>query len=91
MCGNPMRKMQKDLLISILWWCFNRRLVSGGLEGAESRIQSQLKLHLFPGRFLAEAIYIKHSGILYRLDISKFYFYKPLLFQIFVLPKFIKT
>ena len=68
------------LLIFIFWWCFNRWLVSGGLVGAESRIQSQLKLRLFPGKFLAEAIYIKYFGMLYRLDISKFYFYKPLLF-----------
>ena len=46
--------------------------------------------HLFPARKLAEAINMTHSGM-YRLDISTFYFYEPLLFQIFVPWKFIKT
>ena len=31
-----------------------------------------------------------HSNMLYRLDISKFYFYKPLVFQIFFPWKFKK-
>ena len=31
-----------------------------------------------------------HSGMLFRLDISTFYFYKPLLFQIFIPWKFFK-
>ena len=36
-------------------------------------------------------IAIAHSDMLYRLDISTFCFYEPLLFQIFVSWKFIKT
>ena len=31
-----------------------------------------------------------HSGIFYQLDVSTFYFYEPLLFQIFFLLKFMK-
>ena len=62
--------------------------------GAESFIQGQLKLHLFRGRILAEATCMTHFGMFYRQDISMFYFYEPLLFQIFqiFIPwKFIKT
>ena len=57
--------------------------------GVESLIQGELKS--FPARILVEAICMTHSDMLYRLDISTFYFYKQLLFQIFVLWKFIKT
>ena len=63
----------------------------GWWGGAESLIQGQLKLHPFPGRNLAKAISMTNSGMLYRLDISTFYFDEPLLFQIFVPWKFIKT
>ena len=44
-----------------------------------------LILHLFPAKILAETISMTHSGMLHRLDNSTFYFYKLLLFQIFVL------
>ena len=46
---------------------------------------------LIRARILAEAIGMAHSDMLYRLDISTFYFYEPLLFQIFISWKFIKT
>ena len=38
----------------------------------------------FPGRILAEAVSMIHFGMLYRLDVSTFYFYELLPFQIFV-------
>ena len=56
---------------------------------AESFIQGQVKSHPFPGGILAEAISMTHSGMLYRLDISAFYFFEPLLLQLFVPWKFI--
>ena len=59
--------------------------------GAESLIQGQLKVHPFPAGILVEAISMTHSGMLYRLDISTFYFYEPLPFQIFLTWKSIKT
>ena len=40
-------------------------------------------MHLFSAEILAEAISMTYSDMLYRLDISTFYFYKPLPFQIF--------
>ena len=43
------------------------------------------------GGSLAEAISMTYSGMLHWLDISAFYFYEPLSFQIFVTLKFIKT
>ena len=46
---------------------------------------------LIRARILAEAIGMAHSDMLYRLDISTFYFYEPLLFQILISWKFIKT
>ena len=48
------------------------------LGGEEGLIQDQLKSQPFPGGILAEAISMTHSGMLYRLDISRFYFYEPL-------------
>ena len=63
----------------------------GWLGETESLIQGQLKSHTVPGRILAKAMSMTHSDVLYRLDISTFYFYKPLPFQIFVTWKFIKT
>ena len=62
----------------------------GWWGGAESYIQGQLKSHLFPAEILVEAINMKHSGILYPLDISVFCFCESLLFQIFVPREFIK-
>ena len=47
--------------------------------------------HVWPARILAEIIGMTNSGIMYRLDISTFYFYEPLLVQIFLPGKFIKT
>ena len=73
------------LLIFILWRCFNYRL-----GGAESLIYDQLNPYLLPARILAETINMTHSAMLYRLGVSKFYFYEPLLFQIFVPWKFRK-
>ena len=58
---------------------------------AESLIHGQLKSHPFPDEILAEAISMTHSGMLYRLVISTFYLYDPLLFQIFFPWKFIKS
>ena len=58
--------------------------------GLESLIQGQLKLHPFPGGILVEAISMTYSAMFYRLDISTFYFYEPLPFQIFVPWKFVK-
>ena len=63
----------------------------GGGAGAESLIYGQLKSHLFPAGILVETISMSHCHMLYRLDISTFYFYEPLLFQIFGPWKFIKT
>ena len=79
------------LLIFVLWRCFNRQWVRGGRVGLENLIQGQLKSHPFPGGILAEAISMTHSVILYQMDISTFYFYEPLSFQIFVPRKFIKN
>ena len=50
-----------------------------------------MKSHLSPAGILAEAIRMTYSEILYRMDISTFYIYGPVLFQIFVRWKFIKT
>ena len=68
------------LLIFVLRQCFNRRWVRGSGGGAESFVQGQLKLNFFPDGILAKALCMTHSGMLYRLDISTFYFYEPLLF-----------
>ena len=54
----------------VLWWCFNRPRMRGGGSGVESLIQSQLKSHLFPVGILAEAISMRHSHMLYGMDIS---------------------
>ena len=78
-------------LIFAPWRCFNHQWVSGGGVGVENLIQGHLKSHPFPGGILAKAIRMTHSGILHRVDISTFYFYEPLPFQIFVFWKFIKT
>ena len=59
--------------------------------GAESLIQGLLKSHLFPAGILAKATSMTHSDMFYRLDISTFYFYEPLLLQIFFPWKYIKT
>ena len=40
---------------------------------------------------LAKAISMTHSGMLYLQDISTFYFYEPLLFQLFAPWKFRKA
>ena len=40
----------------------------------ESLIQVQLNSHPFPGRMLAAAISIKHSGMLYQLVFLRFIF-----------------
>ena len=65
--------------------------VGEGLWGEiESLTQGQLKSHVFPTRILAEAISMTHSGLLYQLDISTFYFYEPLLFQILSLENLLK-
>ena len=53
----------------------------GWWGGAESLILSQLKLHPFPGRTLAEAVSMTHVVL---TGYFKFYFYEPLSFQIFV-------
>ena len=79
------------LLIFVLWRCFYRRWVIRGGVGLESVIQGRLKSHPFPGGILAEAISMTHSGMLFRLHISTFYFYEPLQFNIFVPWKFVKT
>ena len=79
------------LLIFVLWWCVSCCWVRGCGGGAESLIWDHLKSPLFPSRILAEAISMTHSGMLYRLDISTFCFYKPSLFQIFVPWKFIQN
>ena len=48
-------------------------------------------MHPFPARILVEAKSMRHSNIMYQLDISIFYFYKPSQFQIFFPWKYIKT
>ena len=63
---------------------FELSVDDGWWSGTENLIYSQLKLHLFPTRILAEATSMRHSDMLYRLDISTFSFYEPLLFQIFI-------
>ena len=45
----------------------------------------------FSAGILAETISMKHYDMLCRMDISTFYFYELLLFQIFVPWKLIKT
>ena len=77
--------------IIVLWRCFNRRWVRSG--GVRQKVLFRASLNCtfsFVG-ILAEAINKTHSGMLYRLEISTFYFYETLLFQIFVLWRFIKT
>ena len=68
--------------------CFGAALISGGWGGvkgwAESLILDQLKSHSFLGVILAEEISMTYSSVLYELDISMFYFYESLLFQIFI-------
>ena len=76
------------LLIFDLLWCFNCWW-EGFYGGAEILIQGQLKSHLFPAWILAKAISMTYSGMLYGLGISMFY--EPLLFQVSVFWKFIKT
>ena len=49
------------------------------------------KISSFSSRNFSRSNNMTHSDMLYRLDISTFYFYEQLLFQIFVLWKFIKT
>ena len=63
----------------------------GWWGGVESPILDQLKSHLVLARILAEAISMAHSDMLYRLDIFRFYIYKPLLLLIFDPWEFIKT
>ena len=63
----------------------NRWLVRGG----GPVIQRLMKSHPFPGGILDKSISMTHSGMQHRLDISTFYFYELLLFQIFVPWKFI--
>ena len=53
-------------------------------SGAESFVWGELKSHLFPAGILAEEVSMRHSDVLYRLDISTFHFYEPLPIQIFV-------
>ena len=45
----------------------------------------------FLTRILAKGINMTHSDMLFRMGISTFYFFKPLILQIFVSWKFIKT
>ena len=78
------------LLIFVLWQCFNRRRVMVVGRGRKSYL-GPAEIASISSRILAEAVSMTHSDTLYRLDISTFYFYKPLLFQIIVLWKFIKT
>ena len=78
------------LLILVLWGGVNHWWMRGGGWHRQSYL-GQLKLHLFPARTLSEAISMKHSDMLHWLDISLFYFHEPLLFQIFVHWKFMKT
>ena len=56
----------------------------GWWGGTESLIWGQLKSRRFRAKILAEAISMTHSDMLYRLDISTFNLYEPLLFQNFV-------
>ena len=63
--------------------------MSGGGVG-QSLILGQLKSHLFPAEILAETVCMTNSDM-YRLDISTFCFYEPMLFQIYDLWKFIKN
>ena len=69
------------LLIFVLWGCFACRWVRSGMLGQKILLRASLNPHLFP-------ISMIHSGLLYRLDISTFYFYDAL-FQIFLPCKFI--
>ena len=54
-------------------------------DGVESFPQGQLKPHPFPGGILAKAISMTHSGMLYRLDISVFYFMSHCCFRFLLL------
>ena len=79
------------LLIFVLWQCF---IIVGGWEVVGWGRKSYLgpaKIASFQAGISVEAIRMTHSDTLYRLDNSTFYFYKPLLFQIFAPWKFIKT
>ena len=78
------------LLIFVLWCCFNRWWVrSCGLGWDRKSCLRPAKIASFSSRDLSRCNKQIHSGWLHQLDISTFYFYEPLLFQIFFPWKFI--
>ena len=69
---------------------FGVALIVGGWEvvGRKSYL-GPAEIASFSSRDLSRRNKHDHSGLLHQLDISTFYFYDPLLFQIFFLWKFI--
>ena len=76
------------LLFFVLWWFFNHWWVRGVGVGQKSYLRPA-EIPSFSSRDFRRSN--KHSEMLFRLDISTFYFYEPLFFQISVSHKFIKT
>ena len=62
----------------------------GGGVGQKVLFRPSWNRVFFPAWILAKAISMTNSDMLYWLDISTFYFYEPLQFQIFVPCKLIK-
>ena len=72
------------------WQCFNCRWMRGSWVGQKVLFRSSWSCIFFQ-LGLVEAVTMTHCDMLYRLDISTFYFHEPLPFQIFNPWKFIKT
>ena len=64
-----------DWLIFYLWRCFNCWWVRNCRVGQKVYLGTAEITSFFS--WVAEAIGMTRSGMLYRLDISKFYFYEP--------------
>ena len=64
-----------DWLIFCLWRCFNCWWVRYSRVGQKFYLGPAEITFFFS--WVSEAISMTHSGMLYRLDISKFYFYEP--------------
>ena len=67
------------LLIFVLWHCFNHRWV---VRWGRKSYLGPAEIASFPIRDLSWHNKHESSGMLYRLDISTFSFYEPLLFEI---------
>ena len=79
------------LLMFVLLQVLSSSVRQGLRGGDRSYYLGPAEIASFSSRDLADALSMPYSEMLYRLDISTFYFYEPLLFHIFFPWKFIKT